>query len=123
MIRDIIKLAEVVDYFTPKVIKNIKVDFKVKELNLRFKCDDKGMGDFRVFIYNSQNELIAYMEGKNKVKTSPKIGQNINKYSRDFLFNCFHMARCNREFERTDDINYSKGFDYFRKKAIKCFCK
>ena len=118
MIDDIIKVAGIVDFFYPKEWKNIKVDFKIKEIGLRFICDDKNLGDFRVRIYDLENNQVAYIEGKNHRGSKIKIGHNSNKYSKDFLYNCFHMSRCNREFERLSDINYSKGFDYFRNKVI-----
>lgn len=121
MIDDIIKLAGMVDFFTPKGIKNIKVDFKVEELNLRFACDDKNIGYFRVTIYSDSNDLLAYIEGHNHRGSQINIGQNIRNYSQEFLLNSFHMCRCCREFERTDDINYSKGFDHFRKKALSSY--
>lgn len=123
MIDDLIKIASVVDFFTPKEIKNIKVNFKVKELGLRFICDDKNIGLFRVFVLDLDNELIAYLESNNKQDSIPKIGENTKDYSKEFLFNVFHMCRCRREFERLGDINYSKGFDYFRKKLINSYQK
>ena len=121
MIGDIIKLGSVIEQLIPKEIKNIKVDFKVKELGLCFVCDDKNLGYFRVCVYDFDGQLVAYLEGSNHIKAMPKVGQNLNNYSNNFLFNAFHMCRCCREFERLGDINYSKGFQHFRKRMIKSY--
>lgn len=123
MIGDIIKLAEIGFSLIPKELKNVKVDFNIKELDLWFVCDDKNLGDFRVSIYDRYGTKVAYLEGKNHRGSAVNIGHNCNNYNREFLDRCFHMSRCRREFERLDDINYSKGFDYFRKKAIASFQK
>lgn len=121
MIRDITKLAEIAFSLIPKQLTNVKIDIHVKELDLWFVCDDKNLGDFRVSIYDRYGTKVAYLEGKNHRGSEVNIGHNCNNYNREFLFNCFHMSRCYREFERLDDINYSKGFDYFSKKAISNF--
>ena len=121
MIGDLIKLTEIAFSLIPKQLTNVKVDFNVKELDLWFVCDDKNVGDFRVNIYDRYGTEVAYLEGKNHRESSVNIGHNCNNYDREFLYYCFHMCRCRREFERLDDINYSKGFDYFRKKAIAKF--
>ena len=121
MIGDIIKLTKIAFSLIPKQLTNVKVDFNVKELDLWFVCDDKNVGDFRVNIYDRYGTKVAYLEGKNHRGSSVNIGHNCNNYDREFLYYCFHMCRCRREFERLDDINYSKRFDYFRKKAIAKF--
>ncbi len=121
MIEDVIKIAGIVGNLFPKSWQNIKVDFQVKEINLRFICDDKNLGYFRVYIYSDSNDLLAYIEGNNHECSQINIGQNTRKYSEEFLLNCFHLCRCCREFERTDDINYSKGYDYFRQKVLSSY--
>jgi hypothetical protein len=123
MINEIVKLAEIADFFISKEWKNIKVDFTIEEINLRFVCDDKNVGYFRASIYYTSRTLLAYIEGENYSGSQIKIGQNIKNYSKDFLYNAFYMCRCCREFERTTDINYSKGFEYYRKKAIDIYLK
>ena len=115
----LIKIIEFTGKLIPKEWQNVKVDFSLSELELWFVCDDKDIGYFRVSIYNKNGELVAYIEGKNHRGSKVNIGQNINKYSYDFLYNAFHMCRCRREFERLGDINYSKGFNYFREKLLK----
>ena len=102
-----------------KESQNVKVDFGVEELELWFVCDDKNIGDFRVSVYNKSGDMVAYLEGKNHRGSEVNVGHNTNKYSKDFLFNSFHMCRCRREFERLGDINYSKGYEYFRGKLLK----
>ena len=121
MIADIVKLVEIAVALIPKQLTNVKVDFQIEELDLWFVCDDKNLGNFRVNIYDRYGTKVVYLEGKNDRESEINIGHNLNNYNREFLFNCFHMCRCCREFERLDDINFSKGFDYFRKKAIATF--
>lgn len=121
MIEDIIKIANIVGSLLPKDWQNIKVDFQVREINLRFVCDDKNIGYFRVTIYSDSNDSLAYVEGHNHEDSHINIGQNTRNYSEEFLLNSFHMCRCRREFERTDDINYSKGYDYFKRQVLSSY--
>ena len=123
MASDIGKIIDIGVKLFPKQLKNVKVDFRVEQLGLRFVCKDKDIGYFELKIYNRAEEMVAYVEGKNKQGSKINIGQNINNYNKDFLYYCFHMARCCREFERTEKIDYSRGFDYYRKKAIDEYMK
>lgn len=118
MIGDIIRLVEVAGNLYPHEWKNIKADFPVDEIGLWFVCDDKELGYFRLNIYDRAGDCVAYLEGQNHQHSPVNIGHNSKNYSEDFLYNSFHMARCRREFERTGDINYSKGFDYYRRKVV-----
>ncbi|NJL83996.1 MAG: hypothetical protein HC890_15670 [Chloroflexaceae bacterium] len=97
--------------------ENVKVDFTITEIELRFTCDDKHLGDFRVGVYQ-ESEQVAYLEGKNQIDFTPAIGFNHRNYSPEALFLMFHMARCYRELQRTGNIDYAKGYDYFRNKLI-----
>jgi hypothetical protein len=114
---DFFRLAEFGMSLWPKEWSNVEAKFSIPELNLSFTCDDKDFGHFRVKIFQNDH-LVAYLEGDNKETTKPDIGLNLPAYPEKLLFTFFHMSRCRREFERTSQIEYSKGFGYFHARAV-----
>lgn len=88
-------------------------------MNLGFICDDKNMGTIRVTILDAAGEKIAYLEGTNSHTAEYVAGFNVRRMPAEILAECFHMGRCFREFERTDNLDYARGFEYFRTRAIR----
>ena len=115
-ILDVIKLAR--DAW-PKRWTNVEVRFFVEEMMLGFSCDDKSVGVIRVTILDSDGEKIAYLEGGNNHTADFAVGFNLRGLPAELLAECFHMARCFREFERTSNIDYARGFEYFRGRAVR----
>ena len=103
----------------PKRWTNVKVRFFVEEMMLAFFCDDKSIGELQVTVLDSDGEKIAYLEGTNHHTADCTVGFNLRGLPAELLAECFHMARCFREFERTDNLDYANGFDYFRSRAVR----
>jgi hypothetical protein len=112
---DAIKLAR--DAW-PKRWSNVEVRFFVEETGLGFVCDDKSLGVIRVTILNPTEDKIAYLEGGNSHDSGFSTGFNVRGLPEGLLADCFHMARCFREFERTGNVDYANGFQHFRDRAV-----
>jgi len=102
----------------PKRWSNVEVRFFIEEVGLGFVCDDKSVGVIRVTILDPTGEKIAYLEGGNSHDSGFRTGFNVRGLPEGLLADCFHMARCFREFERTGDVDYARGFQHFRARAV-----
>src|SRR5208283_5132063 len=94
----------------PKSWTNVEVRFAVEEIGLGFSCDDKSGGRFRVRVLESKLDEIAYMEGSNSDDDRPKAPINIKKFPHYLLREMFQMARCKREFERTENTDFAAKY-------------
>jgi hypothetical protein len=65
-----------------------------------FRCDDRAIGQFCVWVVDKDLEEIAYIEGKNEDGAEPITGFNLGKFSVPHLKAIFPMARCRREMEQ-----------------------
>jgi acyl carrier protein len=110
--------AETVKRFWPKSWTNVEARFAVEEIGLGFSCDDKSVGWFRVTVLDPNLEKIAYMEGANSDDARPKIAINIRRFPHDLLREMFQMARCMREFERTDNRVLAKKYQSHRRRVV-----
>ncbi|MFH1115862.1 MAG: hypothetical protein V1792_18280, partial [Pseudomonadota bacterium] len=111
--------AEIVMGWWPKKWSNVEARFVVEEIGLGFSCDDKtGGGWFRVTVLDEKLEKIVYMEGANNTDVRPKVAINVKKFPHDVLREMFHMARCKREFERTDDRSFASMYQTHRHQAL-----
>ncbi len=113
---DAIKLAR--DAW-PKRWSNVAVRFLVQEMGLGFVCDDKDMGTIRVTVLDGSGEHVAYLEGANSHAAGCGAAFNLRGLPAELLADCFHMARCFREFERTGNADYAHGFEHFRTRAVR----
>ena len=113
-------LWDIAKEHVPKSWKNNTSVFEVPEMRLLFKCNGRDLGGFNVWVYN-QDEEVAYMQGtSNDAASVPvEVGSNRKKMNVSLLWEMFHMARCYREFERTEDIRFKRGFEFFRERAIR----
>ncbi len=110
--------AETVKGFWPKKWTNVEVRFAVEEIGLGFSCDDKSQGWFRVTVLDPGLEKVAYMEAANADNARPKVAINVKKFPPDLLREMFQMARCMREFERTEDTVFATKFQSHRNRVL-----
>lgn len=109
--------------FWPKRFTNVEVRFTIKEVGLGFRCDDMGVGRFRVWVFDESLEDLVYMEGKNQDGTVPTIGFDFINTDSSVLKSIFHMARCRRELERTGEIGMALQYKDHRDAVVKAFRK
>lgn len=107
-------LAETAKMIWPKSSTNVRVRFVVQEIAMGFQCDDKGVGWFRVTVLDRNVEEVAYMEGANTDDAVLEVGYNSHEFPDAVLQEMFQMARCRREFARTQDSEFSRKFEYHR---------
>lgn len=108
----------------PKFISNVETKFADPELPYLFKCKGKGFDLLVVNIYASDsrhNPEIITLEGPNTSDADPNILSNIKKIDKSLIFELFNMARCRREFDRTDNRDYLEGYEFYRQRAINKF--
>lgn len=102
----------------PKLLTNVKADFYIEEAKLRFECDDRSMGEFRVFVLNSSKEQRCHLEGKNEDNADVTVVFDFNGYPKALLSEMFQMARCKREFERLEDNTFHRKFAEHRHRML-----
>lgn len=119
MLRAIVEAIKLAREAWPKRWSNVEVRFLVEEMGLGFVCDDKSMGTIRVTVLDETGQHIAYLEGANNHTADSQAGFNFRGFPPDLLAECFHMARCFREFERTGNTDYARGFEHFRGRAVR----
>jgi hypothetical protein len=105
----------------PHAWTNVEVRFGVSDVKMGFRCDDKAMGKFRVWVVDSNMEEIAYLEGNNEDDATPTTGFDLRSFTSEFLKAIFNMARCRRELERTGEIKMAKDFAKYRQKVVDTF--
>jgi hypothetical protein len=115
--------AAIVKAVWPHAWTNVEVKFSIDAIKLGFRCDDRGVGTFRVWVVDSNVEEIAYLEGKNKEGSEPDLGFNLRGFNKETLKAIFHMARCRRELERTGDISMAKNFAKYRQQVVELLSK
>ena len=103
----------------PKRWSNVEVRFLVQEMGLGFICDDKNMGVIRLTVVDADGGKVCYLEGGNSHTADFVVGFDLLQMPMDLLRECFHMARCFREFERTGNVDYAQGFQHFRGRAVR----
>lgn len=118
-----------VDFF-PDQWANHEVRIILESHGLGIQCDDKDIGNFRVFVIDVELNEIVYMEGVNHHKTEKldiffnrkyniKEGKYNRKYlSDEILLNIFHLARCWREHKRTKEKCFANDYEYYHNKVI-----
>ena len=111
-------LLEMARMIWPKSSTNVRVRFVVQEIAMGFQCDDKGVGRFRVRVLDRNVEEVAYLEGANSDDAALEVGINNKGFPDAVLREMFQMARCRREFARTQDIEFSRKFDYHRSQLL-----
>jgi hypothetical protein len=102
----------------PKSSTNVQVRFVVQEIAMGFQCYDRGVGWFRVSVLDKNVEEVAYMEGANSDEAPLEVGSNIKGFPDPVLREMFQMARCRREFARTQDSEFSRKFEYHRSQLL-----
>jgi len=110
--------VEIAKNWWPKKWTNVEVRFVVEEIGLGFSCDDKAVGWFRVTVLDEKLEKIVYMEGANSDDARPKVAINVRKFPHDLLREMFQMARCIREFERTENTVFARKFQSHRDQVL-----
>jgi hypothetical protein len=111
-------LVEMARMIWPKSSTNVRVRFVVQEIAMGFQCDDKGVGRFRVRVLDQNVEEVAYMEGENSEDAALEVGFNNKGFPDVVLREMFQMARCRREFARTQEIEFSRKFEYHRSQLL-----
>ncbi|MGO9568775.1 MAG: hypothetical protein ACLP5H_14665 [Desulfomonilaceae bacterium] len=111
-------LVEMAKMIWPKSSTNVRVRFVVQEIAMGFQCYDRGVGWFRVTVLDQNVEEVAYMEGANSDDTAPEVSFNSKGFPDAVLREMFQMARCRREFARTQDIEFSRKFEYHRTQLL-----
>ncbi len=111
-------LVEMARMIWPKSSTNVRVRFVVQEIAMGFQCDDRGVGWFRVTVLDQNVEEVAYMEGANSDDAPLDVGSNIKGFPDPVLREMFQMARCRREFARTQDIEFSRKFEDHRGRLL-----
>jgi hypothetical protein len=94
--------------------ENVEVRFAISSAGLGFRCNDKGLGDFRVWVVDDQLNDIAYIEGKNSDKPSIQAGYNVKNFTHDLLEEIFQMARYRREMERVRNGSLELAGEYMK---------
>src|SRR5208283_684558 len=107
-------LVEMARMIWPKSSTNVRVRFVVQEIAMGFQCYDKGVGWFRVTVLDRNVDEVAYMEGVNSDNAALEVGFNNKSFPDAVLREMFQMARCRREFARTQDSEFSGKFEYHR---------
>ncbi len=107
-------LVEMARMIWPKSSTNVRVRFVVQEIAMGFQCYDKGVGWFRVTVLDQNVDEVAYIEGANSDDAALEVGFNNKGFPDAVLREMFQMARCRREFARTQDIEFSRKFEYHR---------
>lgn len=111
----------------PKSWTNVEARFAVEEIGLGFSCDDKSWSSvgttvrghtFRVSVLDPNLDIIAYMEGVTSDHACPKATINVKKFPHDLLGAMFQMARCMREFKRTDDNRFAAKYQSHRNRVV-----
>ncbi|QDV32492.1 hypothetical protein [Tautonia plasticadhaerens] len=102
----------------PRRWSNVESRFDVDEMGMTFSCVGKGSGVLKVSVFDRSGRLIATMEGENLVDGEVHHGCNLEGYGPSILVECFRMARCYREFERTGELEHSRHFQHFRTRAV-----
>jgi len=119
--------AEAAKNLRPKSWTNVEARFAVEEIGLGFSCDDKSWSPlgttvrghtFRVTVIDPNLEKIVYMEGENSDESHPKVAINVTRFSHDLLREMFQMARCMREFERTDNMVFATKYQSHRDQVL-----
>lgn len=93
------------------------ITLEIKQVGLTFISEIKGVDDLSVKVFKG-DQLLVHLEGKNNADSEVATGLNIPGYSADLLQSIFHMARCWRNFQLTEKVEFSKEFGSFRKKVI-----
>ncbi len=121
------EVAKVAKWIWPKSWTNVETRFAVQEIGLGFSCDDKSWSPvgttvrghiFRVNVLDPDQEIIAYMEGPNSGNASPKAHINLKKFPHYLLREMFQMARCKREFERTESTDFAAKYQWHRNRVV-----
>jgi hypothetical protein len=102
----------------PRRWSNVESRLDVDEMGMTFSCVGKGPSTLLVSAFDRSGRLIATMEGENLVDGEVRQGCNLEGYGESIFVECFRMARCYREFERTGDLEHSRHFQYFRTRAV-----
>jgi hypothetical protein len=59
------------------------------------------------------------LEGGNSESAEPEVGLNSRELSAELRHDLFHAARCKREYKRTGDLDYSRGYDNYLRQVLK----
>jgi hypothetical protein len=103
----------------PKRWSNVQVTFLVKEMGgWTVSCRATRSDLLLVTVTDASGQLIASMEGPNTLDGEVRQGCNLQGMSPGWFVDCFRMARCYREFERTGDVEPSGHFNYFRTRTV-----
>jgi hypothetical protein len=97
----------------PTAWSNIEVRVVLEELALGLRCDDKDMGQFRVFGVDTKLREVLHLEGKNVEGAEPEVGLNRLNLPAELRCDLFHAARCKRKHKRTGNLDYLRGYEYF----------
>jgi hypothetical protein len=118
MLGTIIEAIRLIRDAWPRRWSNVESRFVVDELGMAFSSRGKGRAVLAVTILDMSGRMIAYLEGAHRHDGDVEIGCNLDAHSHALLVECFRMAYCYREFERTGDLDRSKHFQHFRTRAV-----
>jgi hypothetical protein len=103
----------------PTAWRNVAVRLVIEQLALGLRCDDMFIQRFRVVGVDSNLTEVLHMEGGNDESKEPKVGLNSLDLSPELLRNLFHAARCLREYRRTGNLDYSRGYESFLEQVLR----
>ncbi len=95
-----------------------EVRFAVEEIGFGFSCDDKSAGRLGVRMLDSTLDEIAHLDGSNSQNTGPKAYKNVKNIPNYLLREMFQMARCKREFVRTEHTDYASKYQWHRNRVV-----
>lgn len=119
MLGTIVDVVKLVRDVWPTRWSNFESRFVVDEMMGRLTVSSKGAGRgrLRVILSDPTGRMIASLEGPACHDGEVQHGCNLEGLSHAILVECFRMAFCDREFERTGDLKRSGHYQYFRTRA------
>ncbi len=118
MLSTLIEAIQLAREVWPKRWSNVQGRFEVEEMGMSFVCEEKSPGLLRVLVFHRSGQKIAYLEGPNQYPAEVQVGLNQEGFSNGFFEDCFQMARHDREFERTSELEHSSLYQYFRNRTV-----
>lgn len=120
MLGTILEVVKLVRDVWPKRWTNVESRFVVDEMmgGLTVSSTGAGRGRLRVILADATGRMIASLEGEARHDGEVQQGCNLEGLSHAILVECFRMAFCYREFERTGDLKRSGHYQYFRNRAV-----
>jgi GTPase SAR1 family protein len=80
----------------------------------------KSTANSQIYLHwnDTKGERRCHLEGRNEDNATINVVFDFDQYPTELLSEMFQMARCFREYERLDDISFSKKFAAHRQRML-----